>query len=285
MTRPVLHILTLLLMGATARAAEPHPRLIPGLPMPMTEPYAVAALRMTNKASHEAVAVRTRWRGGGPTLLHNAALAPGQTADIPVILPPIAPTQHYDIELLAPGGKVLLTTTAEINWPDDAVRREAFLDPAAYATPAAEDYPAWPGRLKRLALLGAGIYAVLLTATVLIPKPQIRGIALVVVVIGGCVALTWQARPVVVEDPLEDGVVLRTLRTAKLSLPSPPRGILTPVYRSPAQMQRETLAIHPGRGGAMILSPSDVRIFRTPAPAPRGDQPRSSESSSSSPSP
>ncbi len=285
MRQPVLHILVLVLLGASARAAEPQARLIPGQPLPMTDPYAVAALRMTNTAQREAVAVRTRWQGGGPALLHNAALAPGQTADVPVILPPIAPTQRYDIQLLAAGGEVLLATTAEIIWPDDAVRSEAFLDPTAYATSAAEDYPAWPGRLKRLALLGAALYAVLLAGATLIPRSQIRGIAMVLIVIGGCVALTWQARPVVVEDPIEGGVVLRTLRTAKLSLPSPPKGILTPVYRSPVQMEQDTLAIHPGRGGAMMLRPTDVRIFRTPHPDASHDQSRPPVSPSTSSSP
>lgn len=265
--RPCLLLVVLALAAGPAHAAEPpteipRPTLMPGPALPMTAPYAVALLKLENTTPHEIVAIRMRWRGGGPTMLLSAVASPNQSADLTVILPPIAASQVYDIGLVDRNGTIVATAVADITWPAALVQREAFLDPQAYATAAAEDYPAWPRRLKRLALLGAGIYVVILLGAALLPQPHLRSLAVMLTLVAATVAITWREHPVVVEDVDAQSVILRTRRTTELELPPPQDGLLIPVYRSPVQMEQDDLAITPGRGGAMTLKPTDIRIFR-----------------------
>jgi hypothetical protein len=240
-------------------------QLAPGATDPRIAPYATAVLSIENPTDTECVAVRMRWRGGGPTMLLPAAILPGKRADVAVILPPIAASQTYDIELLAREGVGLARTVAEIAWPPDLVARDAFIDPIAY-DPFKDDYPTWPARTKRLAFLVVGVVAVLLAGVPLIRHPQLRAVAVLLVVVGGCAVLLWREQPVVEEDFTNGLAVFRTRRTAEIRLTPPPTGLLTPIYRSQGQMQDDTLTLHPGRGGALTLQPEDMRIFYWPDP-------------------
>jgi hypothetical protein len=269
-----LPALVLLLLTSIAHAEA---QLLPGATDSRIAPYATGVLSIENLTDTECVAVRMRWRGGGPTMLLPAAVLPGKRADVAVILPPIAASQTYDIELLGREGVTLGRTVAEIAWPPAVVTRDAFIDPIAY-DPFKDDYPAWPAGTKQRAFLVAAVVTVLLAGAPLIRHPQLRVAGVLLVVVGGCAALLWREQPVVEEDFTNGLAVFRTRRTAEIRLAPPPTGLLTPVYRSQGQMRRDSLTLHPGRGGALTLQPADMRLFYW-----RDDPDGSSSSSSSRP--
>jgi len=246
-------------------------------------PYRNAVLTVENPTGQEITAVSLRWRQGGPKMVFPVTILPGAKAEVPVVLPAIAPTQTYEVQWWlrdkpdAPCREFTLAE-AEISWPVELLTTGEFIDPAAYESHL-EYMPAWPGRLKRTIFLVATLFVLAVAGVLLVPWKSVRLILLGLFIIAASAVLSVQfsLTPTLLIRPAGSGFVLTCRRTQDVSFESfplvpasniddfkssyDPRGI-SPVYFAPWQMKQDNMTVHATEGASLTITPREIRLFR-----------------------
>lgn len=247
-------------------------------------PYRVAELTVTNNSSEVLREIHLRWTEGGPTLVLPVALARGTPQTMRVWLPAGSQLQTYRATFPDHGG--LGPVEATLSWPIEQVTHDALISPATYAEHLGPP-PAWPGAMRRNILLGAAIAALAAAATLFLRKGAARiGVLLAVLAAASTAgALMLRDRGVLVENviAIEDEPT-RTDASPQDQSPSQSQKYLyivscrrttrwshgdaniAPVYRDDSQLYGETMTRHPRRGVSVVITPGELRLFRSASP-------------------
>jgi len=232
---------------------------------PADAPPNHATLTVRNETATEAAAVALRWKSGGPRWIVPLPLAPDQKTELSIALPPAALEQVWKIQLLAadrPDAMVLSETQAEISWPVQQVQPNCLRDPFAYDS-VRDDFPIWPGRLRRDVFLLAAMTGLLLCGACLLRKSALRAAVVILLAAAGASGGYWllgRCETLLIED--RGPTLLFRCRRTSLVQWSDPDSRLLPIYQTRRQMETDTLTLHPHRGASFTLQPDEIRLFR-----------------------
>ena len=231
--------------------------------------YRTAQLSVTNGTAQVAQAVSVRDVRGGVTVLCLATLPPGASATLVLSVPATSTRQSYRVRLLASpeaDATVLFEARQELTWPGDVVEATmaALVDPQAYdrLAPLA---PAWPAEVRRNVLVLAALGALLLVATMFLPRQSLRLSALLVLTVAACLAagaalnnldllLVHEAGPIT-------AVAARRTTTWTIS-----RAGRVPLYAVKSQLTADTTILGPDDMLQTTIHPDAMRLFVYPPP-------------------
>ncbi len=160
-------------------------------------------------------------------------------------------------------------TTVEIHWPVNLLTKSAFLDPVTWQecyTPP----PPWGATTKMTTLFVGLVIAIAFGAVLLVRRAGVRfwswvgasALAIMAVLIWW---LVW-GEPTLREIPLPNpfsqrpGLQLQTRRTGEYALPHLTPNF-TPLYANQADLEADTLIVHPENGAYLTLHSDETRIF------------------------
>ncbi len=264
--------LTLTILTAPA-AASMAAELTPAEePKPDIWPYSPAKLTLTNTSDVPVEQISLRWLHGGPTLVWAVELAPGQEKVIDIFLPAAWPDQEYEVALLGADGRAAASYEATINWPDELVRSDAFIDTHTWGrwNPSPAE---WDHASRGNAFIAVALVCVAASGTLLVGRSRLRVLSSAVAVVAGTAIVavllpnatdTWSPPADVasgrVEGPPRELLATAARRTAVGKLDDE---ILAPVYLSRGDMAQDTMVLNVSTGRAEVpMRAGRLRLFR-----------------------
>ncbi len=261
MRRPMIWTLTVIFAGAAPALAETRVSLSPDVRQDEGAfPFRSAKMEIFNGTDRIVRAVAVRARSGGPTILVPAVVPPNTSQTIGISLPAISVEQTYSVRLLSRdeiSAKPIASLEVPVSWQAAMVTPDAFFDPGAYDDAFRIS---WPGSLRRNALL-LSVLTVVLAAGCLLPrgKGRLAGCLLVAAVGVASAVMLVRSQPLIATRQSDEKITIQARRTIRWR--SEAIG-LAPVYLDRRQWREDDLLIHPRRGLAATIRPSDVRVFR-----------------------
>jgi len=285
----VLAVTALLAASAPARADAPKIdiALTPATDaFEATGPYRETDMTVTNNSSDVLREIHLRWTEGGPTLVLSIALAGETSQTMRLWLPAGSQLQTYRATF--PRRAELAPAEATLSWPVEQVTRDVLISPAAYAEHLSSPSP-WPQAMRRNMILAAVMTALAAAATLFLRNATARIGALLVVLAlasAGGVAmfdekdvLTESVIAIEDDSPQSDAAtrnagqsestskkylyIVSSRRTMRWSHDD---ANIAPIYRDDSQLYGETMTRHPHQGASVVITPGELRLFKSTSP-------------------
>lgn len=259
-------------------------------------PYCPAQMTIQNDSEQVIRAVALRWRGTGPTLLHDVTIPPRTRHVMTVLLPAVEVQQTYQVRLLAGGAlesPAIAELRASVSWPPEDVQES---DAGFFNAPLCRAWesrlPTWPASLLRNVFLAAVLTCLACGGVAFVGRSRLRTamILLIAAVSTGATWLIVSGEKVLFEQVVDtwaspgagspDASAVSTApRTTQAAPPARSKSLwviscrrtvewtrpdttLCPVYQDRRQMLEDNLVVRWDKGLTVRLNPEEVRIFR-----------------------